>query len=46
MRVLRCGASSEGFSFMARGTQHTFGTLSDWETVLDDHCGDLTYSAS
>lgn len=41
---LRCGVLSTSFSYSAGGFTHTFGTLSDWETVLGGACGDLVYT--
>ena len=45
--MLRCGSLNQGFSYTgSQGTVHTFGTISNWETVMNDHCDHLTYSAN
>lgn len=44
--LLRCGALSDGFSYSGGSWTHTFGTLSNWETVLAGECDDLTWFPS
>lgn len=47
VRVLRCGISSEGFSFTDQhGVLHSFTNIADWETALYGDCDVVLYSAS
>lgn len=43
--LLRCGTNASPFSYTGWAYQHTLSTSTNWETVLNGACGDMSYLA-